>query len=474
MARTERKARYRRAVPEPTKKAKTTKRAKTSPAKASPSKKAAAKATPTKPSKASRRATATKPAKAAATLKPGAFGPPDWRNVSPPPIEVIPTGDAKIDAALAAVFSGEADAKAEQLAAKASDEQLIAMFAGNALLPGRPFHDEALVAALTPGEKRARNKAYWAAESQKNGRERVFAWFCRRLATSPAGRARLLDVAAGDHAGRVRAMAAHALRDSNPDASLWQQIGARLDPANFLGEMTRETSTYLLHTYTVGAMGGLVTDASAAYRRWTPLLEVATAAKSERSRTQASAIVLGIRDYIGEVLADEHAEEGQGHPARDPAPCVPFIPYLLALLDNRHFEHFAMFALERLPDDPQVTAKIAAKMGPHDKATYFGRTEVALLARSSDPTYLPWLAAALGNSWMHWPPVFEGLARMGDPRGIAIIEAWMADNDASDRRGPAKRAIDAIRSRSGDPTATQRAEGVALLGAGDKKKKKRR
>jgi len=363
------------------------------------------------------------------------------------------------------VFSGTGDAAAEQAAARASDEQVIAMFRGNALVPGRPFHDEALVAALTPGQKRQRNKVYWASESESNGRVRVFGWFTRRLATSAAGRAHLLDVAAGDHAGRVRGFAAVALRDSAPDAALWQQIGARLDPARWVGAITIEGSTYLFHTYSVGAVGALMTDASAAYQRWAPLLDPAAAAASEQARWQASSIVIGIRDYIGEQGEDRR-------PVRDPSPCLPFVPHLVALLANKNLEHFAMFALERLPHDPRVTAAIATKIGTPNAVTYFDNTAVQLLAKSPDPTYLPWLVAALRTSWMHWPAVFSGLATMGDPRGIAIIDVWLSANDESYRRSIGMAAIAAIRAKSGDPTPAQRAEAMAMLDTPKKKKKR--
>ena len=120
------------------------------------------------------------------------------------------------------------------------------------------------------------------------------------------------------------------------------------------------------------------------------------------------------------------------------------------------------------------SAAMAARIGAWETATYYGDSEVRLLSRTSDPTYLPWLAAALGRSWMHWPPVFAGLANMGDPRGIAVIEEWMKENDAPDRKRAAKPAIAKIRAAGGDPTPEQRAEAIAMLGVADTKKKKKK
>lgn len=433
-------------------------------------KKAAARSAASKPAKAPKRAAAKAPE---AEVAPG-FGPPDWGNVLPPPIDLVSTGDATLDAALRVVIDGETDGDTADVAEQAPDDVLIAMFRGNALAPGQPFHDEELVARLTPAQKGKRNKAYWAAESAKNQRERVFHWFCHRLATTAAGRAHLLEVAAGaletgEHAagnqGRVRGMAAIALRDVADDA-LWRAIASRLDPLDFQGTIDHTSSTYLMHAYTVGATAGLIVDPIAAHARWKPLLDPA-ALGSRRAELQASAVVLGIRDYIGDGGARDRPT-----PTRDGAALAHFTPDVIALLDVEPLQHFAMFALERLPADQRVCEVIATRFPPG--TTEFGKYEIQLLARTTNPAHLPILAAALGRSWMHWSPVFRGLASIGDPRGIAVIEAWIADNDASDRRGPANDAIAAIRARAGDPTPEQRAEGVALLEAGDRKKKKKR
>jgi hypothetical protein len=400
-----------------------------------------------------RKPDATKP------VAPG-FGPPDWGNVLPPPIELVSSGDEDLDAALREVLAGNNSGEPAALAARASDEVLIAMFQGNALVPGKPFHDDELVEQLTPAQKRLRNKAYWAAESAKNARECVFVWFANRLASTPAGRAHLLEVVAGDHHGRVRGLVAHALREVADDA-LWRELATRLDPLDFHGKVDHTSSTYLLQTYTVGATAGLIVDPDAAYARWKPLLDPEAVTRSKQAELQAGAVVLGIKGYIGEPPN-----------VRDGAPLARFTPDVSALLAVDELQHFAMFALERLPSDPRACDVIAKRFPPG--TTYYGDHELKLLSHTTDPAHLPVLAAALGNNWRHWRSAFTGLANIGDPRGIAVIETWIAANDASDRTQPAKDAIAAIRAKAGEPTPEQRAEGIALLGAGEKKKKQKR
>jgi hypothetical protein len=86
--------------------------------------------------------------------------------------------------------------------------------------------------------------------------------------------------------------------------------------------------------------------------------------------------------------------------------------------------------------------------------TYWSDANVELIARSSDPSYVSWLATALANSWMHWPRTFRGLANIGDPIGIAIIEAWLADNAAPDRAR--RRPTGASRGGRADPRGAAR------------------
>ncbi len=388
--------------------------------------------------------------------KPGDFGPPNWGNVFPEPIPRNTTLPAEVADAIEQVLAGEGK-DVKSVAEQAPIDELIAMFTGPALTSGEPCYDEDKIAALSLGEKRQQKKVYWEAESAKNRREAVHVWFTKRLATTPAGRAYLISIAAsGDHHARLREFAAHALRDAPPDAALWREIAKHLDPRNWLGALDRYANI-VGHTYAVGATGALISDPADALYRFKPLL-APKAVTTKLGELQAKAVLwaLGHLLQAGKV---------------DPAPYAGFTPLVVDLIEVEEVEHAAMAALAHLPFEP-IVAEIAARgLGPSPtQVSYWKDASVELIARSSDPRYIPWLVGALANNWRHWRCTFEGLANIGDPMGIAIIEAWMVDNAASDRTEVAEPILAALRA-NGEPTEAQRVEAAGYFASSKKKKK---
>jgi hypothetical protein len=395
----------------------------------------------------------------ATTPDPSGFGPPSWLNVLPEPIPISPTLDDEVARAVEQRCAGNTEEQVRAIADRAPIDDLIAMFTGPALTSGRPYWDEARVAALSLGEKRAQKKVYWAAESAKNLREGVHVWLVGRLATTPAGRAHLLSIAAGDHSARLRGFAAQGLREP-ADAALWREIAERLDPCGWIGTIDNTSSTWLGHTYAVGATGALITDPAGALSRFAPLLDANVAASSDRARYQATSILWGFLHLLRDLK-------------RDPTPYAGFTPLVLELIGIPDLKYPAMFALVHLPFTPEVADAAARDLGPSPtEVTYWADANLDLIARSSDPRYVPWLAHALASSWMHWSRTFRGLANIGDPIGIAIIEAWLVDNAASDRTAAAAPVLEALRAK-GEPTDAQRAEAAAYFAPKPKKKRKR-
>lgn len=411
-----------------------------------------------KPAKAKAKATAAKPAKkpAPGVKVPAFFVAPDWGNVLPPPVEIAPTGDPSIDDALRAVCSGEYDALASELAARAPTSALIATYRGPALQPVEIYWNDDVVATLSPGDKRKHKQVYWAAESAKNLRDRLFLWFSTELAKTPEGRTYLVELAGSDIAPRVREMAAGALRKAKPDRDLLRAIAEALDPLRWAGDVKNATSTWLDHTYALGVMAAIALDPDEAARRFVPLL---VASRELHARVVTSAVCNGV------ILAIDEA-------GVDPASCRAFTPALCGLLAHAELKYRAITALQRLPADPAIAEAAQRSLGASpQKVVYWHREAVELIASSSDPKYLPWLAAALADSWMNWPPVFRGLGNIGDPLGTALIEHWLESNAASDRTEAAAPILASLRERGGEPTAEHRATAAQLLGPAKKKRR---
>ncbi|MEO8703801.1 MAG: hypothetical protein ABI867_27370 [Kofleriaceae bacterium] len=387
-----------------------------------------------------------KTTKARPKSKKAAFAPPDWGNVMPP----------DVDPALTAMAESDEPADPHALIAH--------LQAGSsALAIGGVFWDDDLVDTLTPAEKRAHKKVYQAAASARRERDGLHRWVVDRLAQSPEGQAHLLWIAAtGEHPTSLREHAARALDGE------WAKVAAELDPTAWLGDANKQTC----HVYAVGVTAALVIDPARAFTAFAPLLDKKAALKTEKSRSAAIAVLWGIKAYIGQVI-DDDKEEHEWEPERDPKPLAPFTPLVVKLLGDEEISNFALFTLARLPHEESVAAAAAAYLGPSPtEVPYWNEHAIELICRSNDPRYIPWLGAALAKSWMHWGRVFRGLETIGAPEGIAIIEAWMVDNSASDRTGPAAAAI-ATMAKRGQPTDEQRAAAARLFESKKKPKKKK-
>lgn len=409
-----------------------------------------------------------KPAKAATTAKkkvvakkpapdkpavtvPASFVAPDWGNVLAPPVTAAPTGDAEIDAALAKILEGESSDAVGAIAERAPTSALIATYRGPALQAVFVYWNDDVVATLPPAEKRKQKKVYWAAESAKNARERMFYWFSAQLAKTPEGRAHLVEIAGNANASpRARACAAEALRESKPDAALWRAIAAAVDPVRLVGDFDVETSTWIMHVYRVGTMARLACDPAAAFDDFERFLDP-SAIVDLKSEIRVKAIGLGVSAAIKECGVT-------------PDSCARFTPKLAALLSHQQVRYAAMEALKALPPDPSVAELAQQALGPNVReVAYWDQNLVALIGKSADPKWIPWHAMALKANWMTWPGVFEGLHRIGDPVGTAVIEAWLVGTTAPDRVVAAKPLLASLYERHGPLTDAHRATAKELL-----------
>jgi hypothetical protein len=166
-------------------------------------------------------------------------------------------------------------------------------------------------------------------------------------------------------------------------------------------------------------------DPQAAFERYAPFLDAA-ALKMPGGSERAACVLFGLLQS----------------PA-DPRWLPVVLPHLKRRLDAN-----VLMLLETLPPDPRVVEPVCAYLPkPSNPSGFWNQTAVRVLAKSAAARALPWLVGALQASWVNWPAVFEGFARVGDPSMAPVMRAWLKDNGAADRQKGAKPILAALEKK---------------------------
>ncbi len=339
-------------------------------------------------------------------------------NVFPKPLNAFSTGDKKADEAIAklqtwvlspaspaATPGGDEYDATTKAASKVAPDKLLALLDDAACDTGHCHWDDKAIAKLGTADKRAFNKHYEAVSLAQKTREGYLAWLMN--AVLPTGLTRVIAIAGSPKIKpKARVVAANVLF-SQTDRKALRAIADGLDPHKWDGKDGAQQQRMLWRVYRTGAYALGRIDKNTAFEHLSGLF-AATAIKSPAGKARAEATLSALL----------HNEE------IDRRWLAVLLPWLKTSLDIS-----ILMALKQAPPDPIVVEPICAYLGKsQEKISYFNESALEILARSADARAVPYLKAALLQSWTNYPHAFEGFKNAGDPTMAPVIRAWLKEN----------------------------------------------
>lgn len=337
-------------------------------------------------------------------------------NVLPAPLNPVSTGNPKADAAIVrlqawehsphtpvAMPTGKDYEAAVALAAKTGPQALLALLDDAAVQTGQSRWSDDHLDSLGAADRKTFKKHYDQVLAALTTRRTYLQWLVGAVCNTPAGLKRAIEIATtGTETARLAASSAVVANLKSPADKKTFAAAMPLETWDGKGDLGKvyRSAVRLLNEV----------DPKAAYSRFSPLLDPAAVKKKPAGEARAKAVLFGLLTT-----------------PPDPRWVERVLPHLKGELDNNVF-----MLLDKLPADERLVAPLCAALPKPDGDGYWNDGAVKALIKSANASAVPWLVAALSNSYKNRLGVLDALERIGDASAVPGLAAWVAEAEGDD------------------------------------------